>query len=313
MQEAVLFMDEMLYDALGAPRCRLTPAGGGEEHYTVRSAALLPTDPVRISITLPRDSPEARMLFQKGNLRLTDETSGQYAEGILESTVEFGDTVMVLASLSGTGGSAQPVNAAPTPASDVPTTPPITPNEDTNRFSGTRTAVNLRTALEQESLAVQRYLLYAVQAAQENLGEVSRILSESASNESEHAELWYKQLYNGDLGDTEGNLHRALLSETEESQNTYPEFARIAREEGFDDIAALFEQVGEIEARHARRFSCLIRELSDDTMFNREPDTDWRCPYCGYSMEGSRPPESCPICGHDGTEFGVVYENEMCP
>jgi len=171
-----------------------------------------------------------------------------------------------------------------------------------------KTNENLLKAFAGESQARNRYLMYASKAKKEGYEKISDVFSITAANEFEHAKLFYKKLKGGaleitasypagDIGSTLENLEYASNGEKEEAEDLYPEFARVAREEGFEDVAVLFEKISTIEAHHQKRYEMLYN-LVKEGFFNRSEETEWECRECGYIHKGSTPPEVCPVCDH---------------
>jgi len=174
-------------------------------------------------------------------------------------------------------------------------------------LKGSRTEQNLKAALAGESEARSRYTFFASVAKKEGFEQIAAIFLETADNEKEHAKLWAKAL--GLIGDTAANLAAAANGENSEWTNMYPEFARQAREEGFEDIARLFEEVAEIEKTHEERYRQLLERVKNDTVFERPSPIRWRCRNCGYVHEGTEPPAVCPVCGHPQAYYEPVAEN----
>ena len=174
-------------------------------------------------------------------------------------------------------------------------------------LKGSQTEKNLWAAFAGESEAHTKYLFYASQARKDGYVQISDIFNETAVNEKAHAKIWFK-LVNG-LGDTKANLAAAAAGENEEWTSMYPEFARVAREEGFDKIARLFDAVGKIEKEHDARYKLLLQKVDEDTVFQRDEKIIWQCLNCGYVCESPQAPMKCPVCEHPQSFFQQVLQN----
>ena len=159
-------------------------------------------------------------------------------------------------------------------------------------LSGSKTEANLKTAFAGESQARGRYFYFATKAKEEGYGAVARYFEETAVNEQEHAKLWFKFL--GGIGSTGDNLRAAIEGESAENSDMYPSFAKTAKEEGFGDIAQLFEQIGAIEKTHEEHFKKLLDNLGKGAA---APDT-WKCDNCGNIIVAKSAPTTCPVCGN---------------
>lgn len=188
-------------------------------------------------------------------------------------------------------------------------------------LSGSRTAVNLLAAFAGESQARNRYTFAASIARKEGLEHIAAIFEETALNEKEHAKLFYKHLaplapvaieitagYPVVAGDTAAQLKAALEGEEEEFSQIYPQFAAIAREEGFDAAARTFELVAKVEKAHADRYTRLWQRVTNGTVFAREDKIYWRCRNCGHIHESTKAPGVCPVCQHPQAHFEPVGE-----
>ncbi|MBR2387701.1 MAG: rubrerythrin family protein [Clostridia bacterium] len=165
------------------------------------------------------------------------------------------------------------------------------------RLKGTKTEQNLHTALSGESQAYLRYKWFEAKAKKDGYVDVASIFCETAGNEKEHAEIWFNYL--GGLGDTEHNLSVAANGEHFEWESMYAQFAKEAREEGFEPLALLFERVASIEKMHEARYRCQYNKIKNGEMFkSNSSHTKWICLNCGYIIEGSEPPAVCPTCMH---------------
>jgi len=185
---------------------------------------------------------------------------------------------------------------------------------------GTKTEKNLLTAFAGESQARNRYTYFASQAKKEGYEQIAAIFIETADNEKEHAKRLFKFLEGGEveirasypagmIGDTKENLRGAAAGENYEYTKMYPEFARIAEEEGFSEIAAVFRAIAVAEKQHEKRYLSLLENIEKDRVFKREKVVRWKCRNCGYVYEGTEPPEKCPACAHPGAYFELLIEN----
>lgn len=170
-------------------------------------------------------------------------------------------------------------------------------------FKGSRTEANLMAAFAGESQARNKYTFYAAQAIKDGYVQIGEIFTETANNEKAHAEQWFKRLHGGTIPGTAANLADAAGGEHFEWAQMYADFARTAREEGFTDIAAAFELVGNIEKFHEERYNRLVEDLNNGSMFKRTPQTVWICLNCGHLHTGSTPPASCPVCQYPQAYF----------
>ncbi|MFA4986960.1 MAG: rubrerythrin family protein [Candidatus Brocadiia bacterium] len=184
---------------------------------------------------------------------------------------------------------------------------------------GTRTEKNLLLSFAGESQARNRYTYFAGQARKEGLIQIADIFEETATQEKEHAKRFFALLQGGDveitaafpagvIGTTLENLKAAAAGEHHENTSMYPGFARIAREEGFEGIARIFESISVAEAYHERRYKAMAQNIEKDQVFKRETPTVWRCRNCGYTHEGKEAPEMCPACAHPKAHFEVSQE-----
>ena len=169
-------------------------------------------------------------------------------------------------------------------------------------FKASKTYENLKTAFAGESQAYTKYQFFASRAKKDGFEQIAEIFNETAGNEKEHAKIWYKLLNDG-VGDTKENLKLGIDGEDYEYTTMYKEFARIAREEGFEEIAVKFEQVGAIEKEHEDRYRALLKNVDDDVVFKGDEVTVWKCRNCGYITVGSEAPAECPVCAHPQSFF----------
>ena len=176
-------------------------------------------------------------------------------------------------------------------------------------FKGSRTEANLMAAFAGESQARNKYTYYAAKAKEDGYEQISAIFTETANNEKEHAEIWFKQLHDGSVPSTVENLLDAAAGENYEWTEMYKEFERVANEEGFVQIAALFKMVGAIEKEHEKRFRILSENLEKGLVFARNGETVWLCRNCGHLHVGKEAPAVCPVCTHPRAYFEIKAEN----
>ena len=165
-------------------------------------------------------------------------------------------------------------------------------------LKGSKTEANLMAAFAGESQARNKYTYFASQAKKDGYEQISEIFLETADNEKEHAKLWLKELNGGSVPSTIENLKAAAGGENYEWTDMYKEFADTAREEGFEQIAYLFEEVGKIEKEHEERFLTLLKNVEDDMVFKSEEETIWICRNCGHVYRSKEALEVCPVCKH---------------
>ena len=187
-------------------------------------------------------------------------------------------------------------------------------------LQGTQTEKNLLTAFSGESQARNRYTYFASQAKKEGFVQMADIFTETANQEKEHAKRLFKFLEGGEveitgafpagvIGTTLENLKASAAGENYEYTLMYPGFANTAREEGFNDIAAVFEAIAIAEKQHEKRYVDLAANIESGRVFKRDEKTVWRCRNCGYLHEGNEAPEPCPACDHAQTHFELLGEN----
>ena len=176
-------------------------------------------------------------------------------------------------------------------------------------LKGSRTEDNLKAAFAGESQAHVKYQYYASKAQKEGYEQIGAIFRETALNEKEHAKIWYKFLNNNDVPHTTQNLKDAADGENHEWTSMYANFAKTAKEEGFDEIAGLFEKVGNIEKEHEERYRQLLKNINDGIVFSRSSDQKWQCANCGHLYTGKNAPDSCPVCKHPKAFFLIRAEN----
>ncbi len=176
-------------------------------------------------------------------------------------------------------------------------------------LKGSRTEANLMTAFAGESQARNKYTYYASKAKKDGYVQIAQIFEETANNEKEHAKIWFKLLHDGGVPSTIENLKDAAAGENYEWTEMYAEFAKVAKEEGFDHIASLFEMVAKIEKDHEERYKKLLANIEGGLVFSRDGDMMWICSNCGHVHFGKEAPELCPVCAHPKAYFMVKAEN----
>ena len=173
---------------------------------------------------------------------------------------------------------------------------------------GTKTEANLQAAFAGESQARNKYTYYASQAKKEGYEQIAKLFLETADNEKEHAKIWFKLLHGG-MPKTEINLEDAASGENYEWTDMYATFAKEAREEGFNDIADLFEGVAAIEKEHEERYLKLLSNVKDNRVFIKDDVVIWQCGNCGHVVIGKEAPEVCPVCNHPRAYFQIKAVN----
>ncbi len=187
-------------------------------------------------------------------------------------------------------------------------------------LKGSQTEKNLIASFAGESQARNRYTYFASQAKKEGFVQIAQIFEETASHEKEHAKRFFKQLEGGDvivqaafpagvIGTTAQNLKEAAAGENHEWSSMYPGFAKVAREEGFEAAAKIWEAVSVSEKQHEKRYKALLANLESGKIFMKDQEVTWRCTNCGYLHTGTKAPESCPACAHPQAYFEVLAEN----
>ena len=174
-------------------------------------------------------------------------------------------------------------------------------------LKGTKTEANLMAAFAGESQARNKYTYYASKAKKDCFVQIAALFEETAAQEKEHAKIWFK-LFHG-IGDTAANLLDAATGENDEWTDMYPRMAREAREEGFDEIADLFEGVAAIEKVHEEKYRKLLENVEGGLVFSRDGDMLWQCSNCGHVHIGKQAPEVCPVCNHPQAYFQLKAEN----
>jgi len=190
---------------------------------------------------------------------------------------------------------------------------------DVKSVKGTKTEKNLLTAFAGESQARNRYTFFASQAKKDGYVQIGAMFLETAANEKEHAERLFKFLEGGEveisaafpagvIGKTAENLAASAAGENYEHTQMYPEFAKVAKAEGFSDIAAVFRAIAVAEKQHEKRFLGFLENVEKGRVFKRETVVKWQCSNCGYVHEGTEPPTLCPACAHAQAYFQLLSE-----
>ncbi|MDO4555260.1 MAG: rubrerythrin family protein [Lachnospiraceae bacterium] len=176
-------------------------------------------------------------------------------------------------------------------------------------LKGSKTEQNLWAAFAGESQARNKYTYYASKAKKDGYVQIGKLFEETANNEKEHAKIWFKLLKGGDIPGTDANLLDAAMGENEEWTDMYPTFAKEAREEGFTQIAALFDMVAKIEKNHEDRYRALLANVEGGMVFSKDGDMIWECSNCGHIHVGKTAPKVCPVCAHPQSYFMLQAKN----
>ena len=176
-------------------------------------------------------------------------------------------------------------------------------------LKGTKTEQNLLEAFAGESMARNKYSYWASKAKKDGYVQIAAIFEETASNEKEHAKLWFKLLEGGAIRPTADNLAAAAAGENFEWTDMYDRMAREADEEGFPEIAETMRGVAAIEKEHEERYRKLLKNIEDERVFSRDGDVIWQCANCGHIVIGKKAPETCPVCNHPKAYFHIKAEN----
>ena len=176
-------------------------------------------------------------------------------------------------------------------------------------LKGSKTEQNLMAAFAGESQARNKYTYFASKAKKDGYEQIAAIFEETANQEKEHAKMWFKELNGGEILSTEENLLAAAEGENYEWTEMYDEFARIAEEEGFVQIANKFRGVAAIEKMHEERYRKLLQNVKDGLVFSRDGDMIWQCRNCGHIVVGKKAPLVCPVCNHPQSYFEIKKEN----
>jgi rubrerythrin len=188
------------------------------------------------------------------------------------------------------------------------------------KIKGTETEKNLLKAFAGESQARNRYTYFASAAQKEGYEQIAGIFLETAENEKEHAKIFFKYLEGGDaeitatypagrIGTTAENLLEAANGEKLEYSSLYPAFEKKAKEEGFNDVATSFKEIGDVEEQHEKRYRKLLENVKNKTVFKRNESMKWKCRNCGYVHEGNEAPKVCPACKHPQSYYELQAEN----
>ncbi len=176
-------------------------------------------------------------------------------------------------------------------------------------LKGSKTLENLLYAFAGESMARNKYTYFASQARKDGYVQIAEIFEETAANEKEHAKMWFKLANGGKIDGTMENLAAAAAGENEEWTQMYADFAKVAKEEGFDDIAFLFEGVARVEKEHEERYLKLLENVKAGKVFKADKAVKWHCGNCGHVYEGEEAPQVCPVCAHPQSYFRIKAEN----
>ena len=176
-------------------------------------------------------------------------------------------------------------------------------------LKGSKTEQNLWTAFAGESQARNKYTYFASKAKKDGYEQIAAIFEETAANEKEHAKMWFKELHGGAIPSTLENLYAAAEGENYEWTDMYDEFAKTAKEEGFDRLAFLFESDAAIEKEHEERYRKLIENIEGGLVFSRDGDRIWKCRNCGHIVIGKKAPAMCPVCKHPQAYFQIRANN----
>ncbi len=188
------------------------------------------------------------------------------------------------------------------------------------KLKGSKTEKNITTAFAGESQARNRYTYFSSAARKEGFMQISAIFEETANQEKEHAKRLFKLLEGGEveiqaafpagvIETTAGNLKAGAAGENYEWTDMYPSFAKVAREEGFDEIAGIFESIAVAEKQHEKRYLALLKNVEEGKVFKKDKPVVWRCLNCGYLHEGTEAPDTCPACDHPQVHFELLGEN----
>ena len=187
-------------------------------------------------------------------------------------------------------------------------------------IKGSRSEKNLLAAFAGESQARNRYTYFASAARKEGFEQIANIFTETAENEKEHAKIFFKHLEGGDaqitasypagaIKDTKTNLEQAAAGENLEWTTLYADFAKTAKDEGFEEVTLSFEQISKVEKFHESRYRILINNIAANEVFKKRTPVKWHCINCGYVTEGTEPPKQCPACKHPQAFYEVLAEN----
>ncbi len=176
-------------------------------------------------------------------------------------------------------------------------------------LKGSQTEKNLLTAFAGESQARNKYTYFASRARKDGFEQIAAIFEETANNEKEHAKMWFKELNGGEIPATAENLLNAAEGENYEWTDMYASFAKTAKDEGFDRLAFLFEEVAKIEKEHEERYLKLLDNVKEELVFSKDGECIWKCRNCGHIVIGKKAPNICPVCAHPQSYFEIKAEN----
>ncbi len=176
-------------------------------------------------------------------------------------------------------------------------------------LKGSQTEKNLLTAFAGESQARNKYTYFASRAKKDGFEQIAAIFEETANNEKEHAKMWFKELNGGEIPATAENLLNAAEGENYEWTDMYASFAKTAKDEGFDRLAFLFEEVAKIEKEHEERYLKLLDNVKEELVFSKDGECIWKCRNCGHIVIGKKAPNICPVCAHPQSYFEIKAEN----
>ena len=176
-------------------------------------------------------------------------------------------------------------------------------------LKGSQTEKNLLTAFAGESQARNKYTYFATRARKDGFEQIAAIFEETANNEKEHAKMWFKELNGGEIPATAENLLNAAEGENYEWTDMYASFAKTAKDEGFDRLAFLFEEVAKIEKEHEERYLKLLDNVKEELVFSKDGECIWKCRNCGHIVIGKKAPNICPVCAHPQSYFEIKAEN----
>lgn len=174
-------------------------------------------------------------------------------------------------------------------------------------LKGSKTEANLWAAFAGESQARNKYSYFAEKAKSDGYQQIAQLFEETAHNEKAHAKIWFQQL--GGIETTQQNLLHAAQSEHYEGFDMYVTFAKVAQEEGFDSIATLFQEVGQIEKEHEQRFQALLANVEKSQVFSKPQEESWICSNCGHHLVAKGAPQTCPVCQHPKAYFQLLAKN----
>ena len=170
-------------------------------------------------------------------------------------------------------------------------------------LKGTKTEKNLMEAFADESIVRNKYTFFAAQAKKDGYEQIAEVFENAANNEKEHAKVWFKLLCDDKIPNTAENLKAAISGENDEWTGKYKKMAQDAQDEGFGNIAFLFEAVAAVEKEHEELYKSLLQKIEDGSIFNQKENASWVCRICGYTTNNESAPEMCPVCEHSQSYF----------